>query len=98
MVPVFVQCKKQDRMTQPIDSLDEREITEWFDRCALEFTRTFVEMLFNPEYQRDNLARIVVLDVTFPRAFAARKVESGGSTYDFFTEDSLREFQRDPER
>jgi YHS domain-containing protein len=98
MMPIFIQFKKHDELASPVDRLDEPAITDWFDRCAVEFTRTFVEMQFNPQYQRENLAKDVVLGLIFPKVFSAGKVESNGVTYHFFSEDSLRQFQKAPER
>jgi hypothetical protein len=98
MTPIFIQFKKHDELASPVDGFDEGAITDWFDRCALEFTRTFVEMQFNPQYQRENLAKDVVLGLIYPMVFSTGKVESDGVTYHFFTEESLREFQRAPAR
>jgi YHS domain-containing protein len=98
VVPIFLQFKAHDDLAQPVDRVDEAAVCDWFDRCALEFTRTYLDIQFNPQYQKEILARDVVLDVTFPRMFAAAHKEYGGSTLYFLTEDSLHAFEQDPSR
>jgi YHS domain-containing protein len=96
MVPVFIPFKAHEELIQPLDAVDEEKVVAWFDDRAVQFTRTFFEMQFNPQYQKRSLADDVVLRVTFPLAFAAGKEVHDGTTYYFFTEDSLKAFARDP--
>jgi YHS domain-containing protein len=98
MVPIFLQFKAHDDLALPVDKVDGAAVIDWFDRCVLEFTRTYLDMQFNPQYQKETLARDVVLDVAFPRMFAAGRKEYGGSTLYFLTEDSLHTFEQDPGR
>jgi hypothetical protein len=98
MVPVFVQFQKHDEIRQPVDRLDEPALVDWFDRVSLGFTKSYLDIQFDPRYQEGSLVIDPVLDVSFPRFFAAGKLEQGGTTHHFFTEDSLREYQRDPSR
>ena len=94
----FLQFKAHDDLALPVDKVDGAAVIDWFDRCVLEFTRTYLDMQFNPQYQKETLARDVVLDVAFPRMFAAGRKEYGGSTLHFLTEDTLHTFEQDPGR
>ncbi len=98
IIPVFMEFKKHDELVLPVDQVDETAVVEWFDRNAVEFAKTFLNMYFHPEYQKEGLVSDVVLGLSFPRLFAAgHKVHDGRNFY-FFSKESLEEFERDPAR
>jgi YHS domain-containing protein len=64
----------------------------------LAFTRTYVSLFLNPDYQKGSEVPDVVLGRTFPRAFAKGQAEYSGVTYYFLTEESQQAFEHDPAR
>jgi hypothetical protein len=98
ILPVFLEFERRDQLVLPLDDASLEKAVDWFDRKALAFTDTLVAMFFNPYYQRESEVRDVVLDVTFPRAFAKGQVEHDGKTLHFFTEESLKAFRENPDR
>jgi len=98
LVPVYLQFEKHDTLTIPLDRVDDEAITAWFDEKLTRFAALYLSLPFIPQYQQEGLVPDRVLGLSFPRLFAAGQVEHDGTTYYFYTEDSLREFQADPAR
>src|SRR5262249_54801556 len=98
IVPLFIKCTDRDSLSVPIDDLDENQIVAWFDDKLVEFTKTYMDILFIPQYQGASQVPDLVLGITFPRNFAAGSKEYEGKTYYFYTEESLRDFEADPAR
>ena len=62
----------------------------------MEFTRTYLELYFTDQYQKQSLETDPVMHIRFPRAFAAGKKEYQGRTYHFYTKGSLQDFEKAP--
>ena len=60
------------------------------------FTRTYFEMYFTEQYQKGSFEMDPVMNIRFPRAFAAGKREYQGHTYHFYTKESLQAFENAP--
>ena len=50
----------------------------------------------NDEYQKKSLEMDPVMNIRFPRAFAAAKTECQRRTYHFYTQESFQLFEEDP--
>lgn len=98
ILPIFLPFEKHDELVVPIDAIEEGQIIEWFDGKLITFARTFLDVHFTTEYQRDNMTQDPVMGVTFPKAFAAGRKEVNGRTVFFYTDDSVREFEANPEK
>ncbi|MGB2612136.1 MAG: hypothetical protein WBC80_24440 [Isosphaeraceae bacterium] len=73
-------------------------VTSGNPKHRLAFTKTYVSLFFNPDYQEGSEVPDVVLGRTFPRAFAKGRAEYRGVTYHFLTEESRKAFEQDPTR
>jgi YHS domain-containing protein len=98
IIPVFMEFERRDRIALPLDPSSIAKAVEWFDQKAVTFTKTYINMLFNPHYHGGSDVSDVVLGMSFPRVFAKGRTEHQGRTYYFFTEDSLKAFEADPTR
>ena len=96
--PVFIKFERHDQIALPLDPSSVERAVEWFKQKALAFTKTYVSMFFNPEYQKGSEVPDVVLGRTFPRAFAKGHTEYRGVTYYFLTEESQKAFEQAPSR
>ena len=66
IVPVFIEFERHDQVALPLDPSSVEKAVEWFKRKALAFTKTYVSLFFNPEYQKGSEVPDVVLGRTFP--------------------------------
>ncbi len=98
IVPVFVEFDRHDQIALPLDPSSVGQAVEWFKGKALAFTRTYVGLFLNPEYQKGSEVLDVVLGRTFPRAFAKGRTDYRGVSYHFPAEESREAFERDPTR
>jgi YHS domain-containing protein len=98
ILPIFISFDKHDELIVPLSAFDDEKIVGWFDGKLVTFARTFLDVHFTSEYQRDNMTQDPVMGVTFPKAFAAGKKEVGGRTIFFYTDESLREFEAHPDK
>ena len=98
ILPSFLQFERHDQIVLLLDPSSVEKAVEWFDRKALTFTKTYISIFFNPHYQKGSEGSDIVLGMTFPRMFAKGQAEHGGATYYFFTEESQKAFEQDPDR
>jgi YHS domain-containing protein len=98
ILPVFIEFERHDQITLPLDPSSVERAVEWFKQKALAFTKTYVSLFFNPNYQKGSEVADVVLGRTFPRSFAKGQTEYRGVTYHFLTEESQKAFEQDPTR
>ena len=96
IVPIFIKFKSHDELVVPIDCPDEDAVAAWIDDKLVEFTRTYFEMYFTDQYQTPSFQIDPVMNIRFPRAFAAGKKEYQGRTYYFYTNESMRAFEKAP--
>ncbi len=96
VIPIFIAFEKHDQLVIPVDNPDEDAIAAWIDDKLVGFTRTYFEMYFTEQYQKESMETDPVMTIRFPRAFAAGKGEYQGRTYYFYTNESLHEFERAP--
>ncbi|MFO0892629.1 MAG: hypothetical protein U0790_26235 [Isosphaeraceae bacterium] len=98
ILPVFIEFERHDQIALPLDPSSVERAVAWFKQKALAFTKTYVSLFFNPEYQKGSEVPDVVLGRTFPRAFAKGQAVHRGVTYHFLTEESREAFEHDPAR
>jgi YHS domain-containing protein len=97
ILPIFIKFESHDQLFIPIDKPDEDAIAAWIDDKLVGFTRTYFEMYFTEQYQKQSFTRDPVINIRFPKAYAAGTKEYQGHTYHFYTEESLQAFETDPE-
>jgi YHS domain-containing protein len=98
IVPVFIEFERHDQIALPLDPSSVGKAVGWFKQKSLAFTKTYVSLFFNPEYQKGSEVPDLVLGRTFPSPFAKGQTEYCGVTYHFLTEESQRAFEHDPTR
>ena len=96
ILPIFIKFESHDQLVIPIDNPNEDAIAAWIDDKLVEFTRTYFEMYFTEQYQKQSFEMDPVMNVRFPRAFAAGEKEYQGHTYHFYTKESLQAFEKGP--
>ena len=96
ILPIFIKFESHDQLVIPIDNPNEDSIAAWVDDKLVGFTRTYFEMYFTDQYQERSFEMDPVMNVRFPRAFAAGNKEYQGHVYHFFTPESLQAFEKAP--
>lgn len=96
ILPVYVEFESRAKLVVPIDNPSDEAIAAWIDDRLVEFTRTYLELYFTGQCQKQSLETDPVMNIRFPRAFAAGKREYRGRTYHFYTKESLQQFEKDP--
>ena len=96
ILPIFIKFDSHDQVVIPVDDPGEDAIAAWIDDKLVGFTRTFFEMYFTEQYQKQSFEMDPVMNIRFPRAFAAGKRQHQGRTYYFYTEESLQAFEKAP--
>ena len=96
ILSIFIKFDSHDRLVIPIDNPSEPAIAAWIDDKLVGFTRTYFEMYFTEQYQKQSFEMDLVMNIRFPRAFAAGKKDYQGRTYHFYTKESLQAFAKAP--
>lgn len=96
ILPIFIKFDSHEQLMIPLDDPQEPRIAEWIDERLVGFTKTYFEVYFNNEYQRKTLETDPVLNLRFPKAFAAGNAHFQSQTYYFYTTESLQVFQKEP--
>ena len=96
ILPIFIKFDSHDQLVIPIDDPSEHAIAAWIDDKLVGFTRTYFEMYFTEQYQKRSFEMDPVMNIRFPRAFAAGKKDYQGRTYHFYTTESLQAFEKTP--
>jgi YHS domain-containing protein len=96
ILPIFIKFESHDQLVIPIDNPSEETIAAWIDDKLVGFTRTYFEMYFTEQYQKQSFEMDPVMNIRFPRAFAAGTKEYQGHTYHFYTKESLDAFEKTP--
>ena len=97
IIPVLIDFDKHDQLVIPIDKPDEDAIAAWIDDKLVGFTRTYFELYFIDQYQQQCMETDPVMNIRFPRAFAAGKKECQRRTHRLDTKESLQESEQAPE-
>ena len=98
ILPVFIEYRRHDEITYPLESFDADAAFDWVDERILEFVRTYLELQYAERYQHNNLVTDPVLGRRFSRLHAAAEREHGGHTFFFLTEESVQIFETSPDR
>ena len=96
ILPIFIKFDSHDQLAIPIDNPNEGSIAAWINDKLVGFTQTYFEMYFTEQYQRQSFVVDPVMNVRFPRAFAAGEKKYKERMYYFYANESLEAFERDP--
>lgn len=98
IIPVFMEFEKYSALTLPLDGLKTDQVGAWLDECLLGFMKTYLNMQFVEQYQRENMATDPVLNRRFPCNLAAGTIEHKGTKYQFVSAESKQMFEANPEK
>ena len=96
ILPIFIQYNKHAQLEVPLDSIDDRKIATWVEERLLEFTRTYLELEFADQYQKDNLVTEPVAGLRVSKLICEASCEYQGHRYHFLTEQNKEQFLKDP--
>jgi len=96
ILPIFIKFDSHDQLVIPIDNPSEDAIAAWIDDKLVGFTRTYFDLYFTYQYQKQSFEIDPVMNIRFPRAFAVGTKEYQGRTYHFYTKESLQAFEKAP--
>lgn len=96
ILPIFFKFDSHDQLRIQIDDLNDGVIAGWIEDKLVGFTQTFFELQFHNQYQQKHLETDVVMNIRFPKVYAAGKTDYKGRTYYFHTDESLLAFEKDP--
>jgi YHS domain-containing protein len=94
ILPIFTKYNPHAELQIPLDKVDRAKVEAWLDDRLIEFAQTYVTIHFTDEYHQDHMVTDPVANVRFPQAFAQSKLERGGKTYYFISEQTRHEFQK----
>ncbi len=98
ITPVFIQFQRHDQIAFPLDKVDSERLFEWADDKIIQFVRTYMELEFADQYQKENLVTDPVLRERFSRILSVGEVEYEGHAYFFLTHKSKDMFEKEPAR
>ena len=98
ILPIFMQYDHADQLVVPLHLPDDDRVAQWVEQKLVAFTRTYLQLEFVDEYQRDNLVTDPVANLRISRLIAQSTAEYGGHTWYFLTEENRQKFVADPHR
>ncbi len=94
ILPIFVKYNQHAELQIPLDKVDRPTVEAWLDDRLIEFAQTYATIHFTDEYNRDHMVMDPVANVHFPKVFAQSKLEQGGKTYYFISDQTRGEFEK----
>ncbi|MHC4974059.1 MAG: hypothetical protein ACYTG3_17195 [Planctomycetota bacterium] len=98
ILPIFMNYERHDEISFPVDAFDFDQAFQWVDDKIVGFVRTYMELQFAEQYQKENLVTDPVVGVRFSKIHAHAQETYQGTTYFFLTQDSHTLFMDSPER
>jgi YHS domain-containing protein len=93
IIPILMKYDSHAELEMPADSVDREAVGRWIDERILSFVKTYVALHENPFYLRDHMVEDPVTGVRFPKLLAGAKIDKGGRTYYFISDETRREFE-----
>src|SRR5262249_22634432 len=98
ILPVFFQFEGQDRLTIPVDGVNEAKVAAWFDEKILRFLDDYLRLQTVDQYQTVNEVTDPVCGMRINKLYAAAEIQWQGQTYYFCLPECKDKFAADPER
>ena len=98
ILPIFMNYERHDEISFPVDAFDLDQAFAWVDDKIVGFVRTYMELQFAEQYQKENLVTDPVVGVRFSKIHAHTQETYHGTTFFFLTADSHTLFMDNPER
>jgi len=96
MVPVFVKFNEHDRLTLPLDQVDDETVAEWVERRLLEFIDTYLRIDRGGEDFAADTTVDPVCGMRISRSLAVASTQYLGHAYYFCSADCESKFSQDP--
>jgi YHS domain-containing protein len=81
-------------LEMPLDKVDQAAVGRWIDERIMSFVKTYISLHENQFYQRDQMVVDPVTGTQFPKTAAGAKLEQGGKTIYFVSEETKREYEK----
>lgn len=94
IIPVLLQYDSQATLSQPLDKLDQSAVIKWIDDRIVDFIKTYVSIYENNYYLQGQRVEDPITGISFPKHFAACRLEWEGQTYYFISPETLAEFEK----
>jgi YHS domain-containing protein len=94
ILPIFVKYNPHAEVEIPLEKVDRAKVEAWLDDRLIEFTQTYVTIHFTDQYNQDHMVTDPVANVRFPKVFAQSKLEQGGKTFYFISEQTRLDFEK----
>jgi YHS domain-containing protein len=94
MIPILMKFESHSELEMPLDAVDPDVVARWSDDRILSFVNTYVAAQENKYYLKDQMVKDPVTGTEFPKAAAGAKLEQGGQTYYFISEETKRAFEK----
>lgn len=98
IIPVFMEFEKFSKLMLPLEGLKTEAVAAWLDERLLSFMKTYLNMQFVEQYQKENMATDPVLNRRFPSNLAVGTIEHKGSKFKFASAESMAMFKTNPEK
>jgi YHS domain-containing protein len=96
ILPLFVPLKGEDRMTMPLDQVDETQVAQWIDKKIMEFLDSYLQLEKLDQYQAENSVVCPVCRMQVNKLYATAQVEHKGTQYFFCLPKCKEKFVADP--
>jgi YHS domain-containing protein len=94
ILPILMQFDKHAEISFPLDRVDQEALAQWLDDRIVDFVKTYLALHENEHYLKDFMVEDPVARVRFPKFAAGAKLDRGGKTYYFVSDETCREFER----
>ena len=94
ILPIYIKFPAHARLEIPLEEFDEAATGRWLDDRLVDFIRTFIQIQFTEQYQRDHMVTDPIANVRFPKSFAKMTLQHRGQTYYFISDETCWEFER----
>ena len=98
ILPIFMNYERHDEISFPVDDFDYDQAFAWVDDKIVQFVRSYMELQFAEQYQKENLVTDPVVGVRFSKIHAHSQETYRGTIFFFLTGDSHTLFKDNPER
>jgi len=98
IIPVFIEYERHSVFTMPMAEPDRAAFTKWLDDRLVAFTKTYLSLQFNDQYQRSEMVTDPVSGTRFPKSFAQGTKNHLGAVYYFISPATMSDFEKNPQQ
>lgn len=95
IVPLLFKFDSNLTMRQPLENVDRAAVIKWFDDRIVDFIKTYISIYENDHYLKGHQVIDPVAGVSFPKHFAAAKLDWQGQTHYFLSLETLAQFENE---